>query len=497
MSASLDKLIARLYDVNALTAALGIFGWDQQTFMPRGGAAARAEHTAILSRMAHVLFVADETRRLLEDAKKDAQPDTVEAATVRVVQRHLDMETKIPTELVERKARVCAQAHEAWVEARAQSDFLKFAPSLEQIVDIARQEAECLGYKEHIYDALIDQYEEGTTTKDCQAMFDTVRGPLVSLVAAIGEGGDQPDDRFLHGEWDKAQVSSFCRRLIRAMGFDWNRGRLDETEHPFTTGWSVGDIRLTTRYTSFLTSAIFGCMHEAGHGLYEQGSPAEWDRTPLAAGASLGLHESQSRLWENIVGRSKAFWRHYLPDLLATVPTMRKVALGDFHRVVNKVQPSLIRIEADEVTYNLHILIRFELECDLLLGKLAVKDLPEAWNAKVKDYLGIAVPNDAHGCLQDVHWSSGMIGYFPTYSIGNLLSYQFWAALQKDLGDTDELLSSGHLEPIHEWLRERIYSQGCRYQPKELVQRVTGKPMGADDYLAGITAKYKAVYNLA
>lgn len=492
----ISGLKARLADVNALRAAISIMDWDQQTYMPRGGAEARAEHVGLLSRMAHEMFVADETRGLVESINGQLDPEGDDAAMVRVVRRDLDLATKIPASLVEEKSKLSTRAHEEWVKARAENDFPSFAPILERMVEIARQEAEYLGYKEHIYDALLDQYEEGATAADCRQMFDTLKQPTVDLVAEIKERGRKTDDSALYGEWEESTQRAFTEKLVRAVGFDMDRGRQDTAPHPFCTGWSVGDVRLTTRFKPYIGSAIFGSLHEAGHGMYEQGSPKKWDRTPLAGGVSLGLHESQSRLWENIVGRSRAFWSRYLPELQKAFPKLSGLDLETFYRAINKVEPSLIRVEADEVTYNLHVLVRFELECDMLTGALSVRDLPEAWNGKYSQYLGITPPNDREGCLQDVHWSMGSIGYFPTYSMGNLLSYQIWTALRKDLGDTDALIARGEFAPILEWLRERIYSVGRKYTPRELVQRVTGKPMGAQDYLSGLHAKYREIYAL-
>lgn len=490
---AMDTLKARLADVNALRAASAMMDWDQQTFMPRGGAEARAEHLGILSRMAHEQFVSEETLRALEEASKSAEG--LDATYCRIVRRDLDLATKLPGKLVEEKSRLAAIAHEKWVEARAKNDFASFADTLARMFEIAREEAGHLGYTEHIYDALLDQYEEGATAADCRTMFEAVKGPQVELVKQIAQQ-PQPDDAFLHGDWDIAKQSAFTVRLSSEIGFDYNRGRQDTAPHPFCTGWSVGDVRLTTRYKRYLGSAIFGTLHESGHGMYEQGSPMEWDRTPLAGGVSLGLHESQSRLWENIVGRSKAFWSRYLPDLKTTFPELGDVDLDTFYKAINKVEPSLIRVEADELTYNLHVLTRFELECDLLTEKIAIRDLPEAWNAKYEEYLGVRPTTDSEGCLQDVHWSMGSIGYFPTYSMGNLLSYQIWAALQRDLGDTDALIAEGEFEPILGWLQNNVYSKGRTMPPKELVQVVTGKGIAADDYLAGLSAKYRSLYCL-
>jgi len=492
----IQQLKDRLADVNALHCAVAIMDWDQQTYMPRGGASARAEHVGILSRMAHELFTSDETKRLLENAKGESHEDSDEAAMMRVTQRDLDVNTKIPSDLVEEKSKLAAVAHEEWVKARANNDFKGFAPYLERMFEISRQEAEFLGYKNHIYDALLDLYEEGATADDAKRMFTALKGPNVALVRDIQNNGRKIDDSALYGEWDVPTQKAYTEMLVKAIGFDMNRGRQDVAPHPFCTGWSVGDIRLTTRYKPYIGSAIFGSLHEAGHGMYEQGTPQSWDLTPLAGGVSLGIHESQSRTWENIVGRSRAFWSRFLPDLQRSFPALGFFDLETWYRAINKVEPSFIRVEADEVTYNLHVLVRFELECDILENKLAIKDLPEAWNAKYAEYLGITPKNDAEGCLQDVHWSQGSIGYFPTYSMGNLLSYQIWNALRKDLGETDLLIEKGEFQPILQWLQEKIYSQGRKYKPKDLVMRVTGKPMGAEDYLAGLDKKYREIYGI-
>lgn len=496
MSSAYLALQDQLYKVNALYSALGIFGWDQQTFMPKGGAPCRAHHISTLSGMAHALFVSEETQKLLAAAEKEVVEGSVEAAVVRVTRRGMDLLTKLPEKLVLEKAKLATEGHELWVEARKNNDFASFLPTLERLFELARETAECFGYKDHIYDALLDTYEEGATKKDVEAMFDSIRGPLVDLVHKVKNSPNQPDTSFLNGDWRDEDQKAFCLKVTSAIGFDYNRGRLDTAPHPFCGGWSIGDVRMTTRYERFLSASIFGSLHEAGHGMYEQGSPMEWDRLPVAGGVSLGIHESQSRLWENIVGRSKPFWKHFLPVLQSTFPELERVDLDTFYRAVNCVSPSLIRVEADELTYNLHIMVRFELECAILTGELKVADLPEAWRAKYKSYLGVDVPTDSLGCLQDVHWSGGSVGYFPTYSMGNLLSYQIWASLQKDIQGADALMAAGRFEPIKGWLVDKVYSKGSLLKPKDLIQQVTGKPMGAEDYLAGVTAKYSELYRL-
>jgi len=493
---SYEQLKKRLSDVNALGAAIAVLDWDHQCYMPKGAAAARAQHVSILSRMAHEAFTADETGTLIDKAAAEVAPGTVEEALVKRVKRDFDLSTKLPTSLVERKSRLSSEGHEKWVEARANNDFANFAPVLKELFAISREEAECYGYKEHIYDALLNVYEEGATAADVRSMFGTLKAPLVQLVKDIAERGTPVNDKALYGNWEEGLQKKFTEGLVQKIGFDFNRGRQDTAPHPFCTNFSVNDVRLTTRYKDYVGSAIFGSLHEAGHGMYEQGSPQEWDLTPLAGGVSLGIHESQSRTWENIVGRSKAFWSYFLPELHSTFPALAGYGLDEFYRMINKVEPSFIRVEADEVTYNLHILIRFELECDLLTGALDVKDLPAAWNSKYEEYLGIRPSTDSEGCLQDVHWSGALIGYFPTYSMGNLLSYQFWNKLEADLGDTNALMAKGEFAPILGWLQEKIYSKGKRYAPKDLVQQVTGKPMGAEDYVTRLTAKYRDIYSL-
>jgi len=495
MPSALESLKSKTSDLDALHAALAMMEWDQQTYMPRGGAEARAEHVGLLSRMQHEILTSDEFRKALDGAASEARSEE-DIAMIRVVKREVDQATKIPVALVEEKSRLAAKAHEVWVEARANNDFPSFAPILGRMFEIAKEEATHLGYKDHPYDALTDLYEEGATEAYWRQMYESVKGPQVQLVKEIKDLGKPIDDSKLYGEWDIEKQRQFTEMLVKAIGFDMERGRQDVAPHPFCTGWSVGDIRLTTRYKPYIGSAIFGSMHEAGHGMYEQGSPMAWDRTPLAGGVSLGVHESQSRTWENLVGRSRAFWKRFLPDLQKSFPALSSFDLESWYRAINKVEPSYIRVEADEVTYNLHTLVRFEIECDMLTGKMTVKDMPEVWNAKYKEYLGITPRNDAEGCLQDVHWSGGSVGYFPTYSMGNLLSYQIWNAMRRDVGDTDELMAKGDFKPILGWLREKVYSQGKKYPPRELVKRVTGKPLEATDYLEGLGAKYREIYGL-
>jgi carboxypeptidase Taq len=495
-SSKMEALKRRLYDINALDMAGWIFGWDQEVNMPKEGAAARAEHLSILSRMSHELLVDDQTQRLLEDAKQEANPGSAEEALVRLVQRKMDIATKLPAALVEKKAKASSVGQHIWQQARAENNFEKFRPYLEENFSIAQEEANAIGYKEHIYDALLDQYEEGATANECKQMFDSIKAPLVSLIQNINENGRRIDNQLLNKPYEEQTMLEFIKKVLGECGFDFNKGRLDKSTHPFCSGFSINDSRITTRFIPDISSALLSSMHEMGHAFYEMGSTQAWDRLPMVHGVSLGVHESQSRLWENIVGRSKAFWKHYYPELQKYAPSLSDVSLDDFHSALNKVTPSFIRVEADELTYNMHVMLRFELECDLLTNKLQIKDLPSAWNDKMKAYLGITPPNDTLGCLQDVHWSWGSIGYFPTYSIGNLLSCQIWKTLQREIPNTEELIEKAQFAPIHNWLKTNVYQHGSRYAPKDLVKRVTGKPLDPKDYLDVLTAKYKGIYEL-
>lgn len=496
MSSSIDRLKQKFYDLDALESAMSLMGWDQQTFMPEGGNGDRAEHLGALSRLHHEMLTSDETGKLIDEAGRDASTD-VEKALVRVTKREFDQSTKLPAKLVEERSILSAKAHEEWVRARKENDFKSFAPTLERMFEIARESAEHLGYTNHIYDALVDLYEEGATHEQCKQMFESLKAPSIELIRRTKEEGTPTDNSFLTGGYSVEAQKALTEKLVQKLGFDFHRGRQDTAPHPFCGGTSRNDIRLTTRFLDDVKSAIFASAHEAGHGMYEQGSPQEFTRTPIAGGVSLGIHESQSLLWENLVARSKPFWDIHIDDFNAAFPHAGNVSAETFYKAINQVQPSLIRVEADEVTYNMHVLTRFEIESDILEGKLAVRDLPDAWNAKYEEYLGITPPSDTNGCLQDVHWSGGMVGYFPTYTMGKLLSYQIWEAMSSEIGDPYQYVAEGDFETIRSWLEEKIYSQGKLYPPKELVMRVTGKPMSHEDFIKGVTKKCEAVYGLA
>jgi len=471
-------------------------GWDRQVLMPSGGSEARGRHLAYLARMRHRAITDDVFVSDLESAAKEVAPGSQEAAAVRVLRREIETQTKIPGDLIEKKARISSDSYEVWKKAKAENDYPAMRPYLEQLFDINRETAERLGYKDHIYDPLIDLFEEGATYADARAMFDAIKGPLSTLLKDIREKGRPVDDSLLHADWDKPRLRDFAELASSFVGFDYRAGRLDVCNNAFCTNLGHSDIRMTTRPSDHIKGIVSSSLHEMGHGLYEQNSPDAFAFTPLEGGISLAVHESQSRLWENIVGRARGFWKRFLPDLQGAFPSLTALDAEGMYRAINKVEPTFIRVGADEVSYNLHILVRFELECEILTGQISLKDLPEAWNAKYTDYLGITPPTDTLGCLQDVHWSRGMAGYFPTYTMGNLISYQLWACLVKDIPNTDELMAAGNFAPILDWLREKIYHQGKLYTPRDLVTRATGKPMEPTSFLAGMSAKYNDIYAL-
>jgi len=501
MSATLPQFKAHFARIDRLTQINSLIDWDQQTYMPSGAAVARAEQSATLSELIHELYTGEKTAQLLTQCESELagqDPDSDDVRLVAVARRNYDRKTKLPTELVAEIARHTALSQELWVRARARNDFDAFAPALEKMMDLARQQAEHLGYKSHIYDALIDQYEPGTTQADVAAMFAVIKPQLIALTRAIADSGRQVDDRVIYGEFATDRQRALTLDILKAIGYDLQRGRQDEAAHPFCTNFSRDDVRITTRFApDYLGQSIYASMHEAGHAMYEQGSPVAYEATPLSGGASLGVHESQSRLWENLVGRSRAFSRYLFPHLQQAFPAAFVNAdVESYYRAVNKVQPSLIRVEADEVTYNLHILLRFELECDLLTGSLAVEDLPDAWDAKMQEYLGITPHTDGEGCLQDIHWAGGLIGYFPTYSIGNLLSGQLWHAITQALPDLDAQIEHGEFTPLLAWLREHVHGYGNKFLPRELVPKATGEPLNSRYYLDYLHAKYKDIYGI-
>ncbi len=500
MQNKIKELKSILGEVSDLNYASAVLGWDQQTYMPSGGAEGRGRQLATLARLAHIRFTSDEVGQLLEDLEPYAEQlpaDSDDARLIKVTRREYDKSTKVTSEWVSDFANETTLGQSVWEKAREKSDFSMFQPNLEKIIALRRQYAEFFAPYDHVYDPLLDDFEPGLKTAEVKEIFDNLRPKQVELIQAISEK-PQVDDSFIHLEFPDQKQWDFGEKVISDFGFDWNRGRQDKTAHPFTTSFGLDDVRITTRViTNLGGSALFSTMHEAGHAMYEQGFPASLGRTPLANGASMAVHESQSRMWENLVGRSYAFWTYYYPILQAFFPSqLGNVDLETFYKGINKVEPSLIRVESDEATYNLHIMLRLELEIAMMEGSLAAKDLPEAWNDRMNSYLGITPQNDRVGVLQDVHWSGGMIGYFPTYALGNLVSTQLWESIQKDLPDLEEQIAKGHFGELLGWLRDKIHRHGAKFEPQELVQQVTGSKIDAASYVRYLNKKYKAIYNL-
>ncbi|MDW8051531.1 MAG: carboxypeptidase M32 [Armatimonadota bacterium] len=483
-----------------LSSIAGVLGWDQRVVMPPKGAPYRAEQLAMLSGIIHQRATdprIGEWLSELEQSELMQPPDSITAVNIRQWRREYDRLTKLPTELVMEFTRVTSLAEKVWEEAREKSDFRLFQPHLEQIVRLVREIAERLGYEREPYDALLDEYEQGMTAQEVEQLFEPIRRHTPELVERLMSAPRQPDTSILHRHYPRAAQEAFCRYVAETIGFDWQRGRLDPTVHPFATRLSPGDVRITTRYyEDFLNPSLFGTIHELGHALYEMGLPEEHWGTPMGSSVSLGVHESQSRLWENFVGRSRAFWEFFYPVAQQHFSALADVSLDDFVFAINAVRPSTIRVEADEVTYNLHILLRFELELALVRGDLPVADLPSVWNERFKAYMGFEPPNDAQGVLQDVHWSSGLIGYFPTYTLGNLYAAQLFEAAERDLGDLQAQFRRGEFQPLLEWLRTNIHQQGQRYPAKELIARVTGKPPSAEPLLSYFQRKFAPLYGV-
>lgn len=500
MEDKLNLLQAKLKEVKHLRDIEALLGWDQQVLMPSGGAEARAEQMATLSKINHEMFVADEIGVLLEDLAQAQFPyDSDEASLVRVVRRDYDQARKLPATLVAELSRTFALAQQTWTKAKSEQDFSQFQDILSKIVDLNIQVAETLGYEERLYDALLDQFEPGMKTAEVNRVFETLKAELVPLVQAITAQTESVDDSVLGYEFDEAAQWAFGLLPLQAIGFDFDRGRQDKSVHPFTISFSINDVRITTRvFRNQFPSALFGTLHEGGHALYEQNSDPALEGTLLAGGTSMGVHESQSRLWENVVGRSLEFWEFYYPRLQEFFPAqLNNVTLDTFYRAINRVKPSFIRVEADEVTYNLHIFLRFELEQELLERRLKVADLPEAWNAKMQAYLGLTPPHDGLGVLQDIHWSGGSMGYFPTYTLGNVMSLQFYRQTLQDMPDLPQQFSRGEFGSLLTWFKDRIHRHGRKYTANELLQRVTGAPgLDAQPYLEYIKRKYSAIYGL-
>lgn len=496
-----EKLTRLWREAATLASCSAVLEWEQQTTMPARGASHRAAQLSLLAGLHHQRVTDGRLADLIaevEDSPLMSDPLSVPAVNVREIRRAFRKATKLPQSLVEELARTCSLAQDEWAQARKANDFARFQPWLEKVLELTRQRARAMNADAPMYDVLLDDYEQGATTAALTPLFARLRDELTGMVASITSAPRQPNASILERYYPVDRQQVFGEMAAADLGFDFDRGRLDTTTHPFCTTLGPDDCRILTRYNPrFFSESFFGILHEAGHGMYEQGLNPEQFGLPMGEAVSLGIHESQSRLWENQVGRGEAFWKHYYPKARGVFrEALADVSLNDFHFAINHVAPSFIRVEADEVTYNLHILIRFELELALLSGHLPVADLPGEWRSKYRNYLGIEPPNDALGCLQDVHWSAGLIGYFPTYTLGNMYGAQLFDRADQDLGGIDALNQKGQFAELLGWLHEKVHRQGKRYLPAELVRSATGAKPSVEPLLRQLKGRFLPLYGL-
>ena len=492
----IDQLLERANTIEDLSAASALLGWDQETYMPDGAAEARSHQISTVSAMVHELYVSDETGELLEKVSVD--DGDWRADFVREFTRIRDLSTKLPIEFVREMSKARSIGQTSWRKAREASDFSLFRKELEHIVELKRRHAEYLGYRENPYDALLDLYEPGVTAGTLRPVFERLKEGTRRLLEMIEGSNDKPDDSLFYSGFSRDGQIEFSREIVTALGFDFETGRVDLSAHPFCTSFATSDVRLTTRvYEHDLRSCLFGLIHEAGHGMYEQGIDERYRRTPLASGTSMGIHESQSLFWENTIARSPEFWRWAFPKLQKTFPDQLAAEDAEsFYRKVNAMKPSLNRVESDELTYNLHIVLRFEIEDDLINGRLEVGDIPRAWEDKMREYLGVVPSNDAEGLLQDVHWSFGGHGYFPSYTLGKLYAAMFNATMLEQIPDRDAQVEKGEFQPTLTWLRENIHRWGKAKTPTQLVNDVCGEDLTEAPFLDYIESKIVDVYRL-
>jgi carboxypeptidase Taq len=492
MTDALDQLKQRLAEIVDLGSIARLLSWDQQTIMPPAGAGIRAEQRATLGRLAHEQFVSDETARLLDAVRpleESLDPDSDDAGRIRVVRRDFAKARRVPADLRAEMARSAAQAFPVWSDAKARSDFAAFLPVLEHNIELRMRYVECFDPVDEPYDILLDDYEPETSTAAVREVFEQIKASLVPAVRSLADG--DTDDDFLTGDYPVERQVQLVNEVVDLLGMRPATWRLDPTEHPFASGAGIDDVRITTHYDPHGLDAFFSTVHEYGHGLYNHQLPRHLARLPVGASCSLGIHESQSRMWENLVGRALPFWQFFYPRVQQLFPEqLADVELERFLPAINRPRRSLIRIHADELTYGLHVILRFELEQDIVNGRVAVRDLPEAWNAKIAEYLGLEVPDDAHGVLQDVHWSGGMVGYFPTYLLGTVMSVQIWQRVLADVPDLEDEIARGEFGPLREWLAEHVHGLGRKFPPQETLRRAVGSTIDAKPYLAYLDAKY-------
>lgn len=500
---SFEKLLKYTRETALISSVEELIGWDERTIMPPKAGTYRADQITLLAGMVHGRRSDPAVGELLGEVESDTawKADFSEvdgAAIVKGIRRDFDRATKVPAAIVEDLTRLSVLGQQSWVEARKANDFQSFQPILEKIVRLKREEAEAVGYHGSPYDALLDEYEPGETTANVKKILGDFRDELVKLTAAIFGSGKTLPLEIIERKYPIEAQKSFSRMAATKIGFDFESGRIDETHHPFCATMGPNDCRITTRYNeNHFNGAFFGTLHESGHGIYEQGLRSEFYGLAPGSYCSLGIHESQSRLWENNVGRSRAFWKYFYPQAKSTFPeALSNVELEEFYAAINDVRPSLIRVEADEVTYNLHIIIRFELEQELICGEIEVADLPDAWHAKYEEYLGIKAPNDADGVLQDVHWSAALFGYFPTYSLGNLYAAQFFAKADEELGGLEAQFEVGNFDPLRGWLQTNVYDHGFCYSANELVEKATGEKLSHQPLITYLKEKFEPLYGI-
>jgi carboxypeptidase Taq len=499
--AAYEELVRLAQQRALLGSCTALLAWDEETYMPRGGAALRADQLAYLAGLEHEKATDPRIGELLANVDKTdlvSDPLSDAAVNIREWRRQYARLTRLPQPLIEETARVTSLAQQEWAAARQDADFARFLPWLERVVTLKRREADALGYETEPYDALLDEYEPGARGRDLDALFAVLSPELTALAEGLTVAPRRPNDAVLRRAFPTNRQRVFNKTAAATLGFDFERGRLDATTHPFFAAIGPGDCRITTRYNpDDFGDAFFSTLHEVGHGLYEQGLDPARAGLPVGEAPSLALHESQSRLWENTVGRGLAFWKHFFPLAQQVFPeALGDVSLTEFHFAVNRVEPSLIRVKADEVTYNQHILVRFELERALISGSLSAAELPAAWNEAYRRRLGVAPADDAEGCLQDGHWAAGLIGYFPTYTLGNVMAAQLYARAEEELGDLSAAFARGDFSPLFEWLSEKVYRPGGRYPPARLIELATGSPPDARPFVASLRRKYEELYGI-
>lgn len=488
MPDALEQLKSRLADRHSLDQLLWLLSWDQQVIMPPAGAHHRADHASLLQRLAHETLTDPEVGRLLDELGQP-DPETDDGALVRLARRDYTKAVRVPSELAAEMTRATAEAQQVWREAKAASDFARFLPVLERQVDLRKRYIECLDPEGEPYDVLLDDFEPEMKSADVSQIFAEIKAELVPLIRELRER--EVDDSFLSGGFPVDRQVELANDVVDLFGHRPDSWRVDPTVHPFASGAGIDDVRITTYYFPTDLRSLFATMHEYGHGLYEHQLPRHIAHLPIGSHASLGVHESQSRLWENLVGRGMPFWRFYYPRLQERFPEqLGSVDLDRFYAGINRVKPGLIRIEADEVTYGMHVILRYELELDILNGRVQLRDLPRIWNERMADYLGVEVPDDAHGVLQDVHWAAGLIGYFSTYLLGTVMSVQLWEKALQDMPDLEAQIEGGEFAGLRGWLEQNVHVHGRKFPPQETLRRAAGATIDAKPYLAYLKRKY-------